>query len=133
MPRGSAVLSACVALSLATGASAEGETPACPTIDQAVSAVLASETRARSDVTEAFRCLFPDGMTFNQAAKLLDAGGFELLNRTEPMFHRWKLPGEEFVSRRRFVGFGATVEIRVAFHVVDRRIVRFSAQYLSGR
>lgn len=133
MKRGSAVLAACLALSFAKGASAEDDAPACPTIDQAVSVALASETLARTDVTERFRCLFPDGMTFNDAAKLLDAGGFELLNRTERMFHRWKLPGEEFVSRRRFAGARATAEIRVAIHVVDKRIVRFSAQYLSGR
>lgn len=133
MPRGSAVLAACLALAWLDPASAMDGAPSCPTIDQAVSAVLASETRARSDVTDSFRCLFPDGMTFNDAAKLLDSGGFELLNRTEPMFHRWRLPGEEFVSRRRFSGPWANVEIRVAVHVVDKRIARFSAQYLSGR
>ena len=49
------------------------------------------------------------------------------------MFHRWRLAGEEYVSRRTFPGFWSDAEIRITIHVVDRKLVRFSAQYFSGR
>lgn len=106
---------------------------ACPSIEQAMAETLAQETRARADVTERFLCLFPEGMTYNDAALTLESGGFDIPSPIERLFHRWPIRGEEFAARRRFSGFWSAAEIRITFHMVDGRLARFSAQYFSGR
>lgn len=104
--------------------------PACPELDQAIAAIVATEPRARADVTERLACRFPPGTTFNAAAIALENAGFGLLNRIERMFHRWPERGDEFVASRRIDGRGAAVEIRVVIHTEGGRLTRFAAQYL---
>lgn len=105
----------------------------CPPID-AILSVVASETIAqRADVTERLACHFPPGLSFNDASMKLEASGFDMLNKVERSFHRWRTPGgEEFVSRRIVATTRGPVEFRVTVEMQGRRLVRFSAQYLSS-
>ncbi|GLK67230.1 hypothetical protein [Hansschlegelia plantiphila] len=106
---------------------------ACPPMEQAIRAIVATEARARADVTAQMSCYFPIGLSFNDAAIRLDQNRFGLLNRTEPMFFRWRIDGEEFVSRRVIPGFWSNAEIWITIHTANKRINRFAAQYFSGQ
>jgi hypothetical protein len=103
----------------------------CRPIDETLRAIAAETIASRADATGRLDCHFPAGLSFNDAARKLEANGFDLLNKTERSFHRWRLPGgEEFVSRRRVSTTRGLAEFRVTVHMQGRRIARFSAQYL---
>ncbi|RXF68245.1 hypothetical protein [Hansschlegelia zhihuaiae] len=121
-----AVLALAVAPQAATAQS-------CPPIDQALAEIMARERAQRADVTERLACHFPPGMSFNEAAMLLDGNGFDLLNRTERMFHRWPIGGQEFTSERIVGGGSSRALFRVTIHTLDKKIARFSAQYYAER
>ncbi|MET0314285.1 MAG: hypothetical protein ABW275_07830 [Hansschlegelia sp.] len=104
----------------------------CPPIEEIIRAIAATETHAQADVTDRLSCHFPPGLSFNDAAARLDAGGFDLPNRIEPSFYRWNLRGDEFVARRQARGWFSTVEVRIIIHMTDQRIARFAAQYVAG-
>lgn len=106
-----------------------GPAAACPEIDAAIAEIVATEPRSRADVTDRLACRFPAGATFNETAILLENSGFELLNKTERMFHRWPGRGDEFVARRFLQGRTATAEIRVVIHTEGGRINQFAALY----
>ncbi|QZN99189.1 hypothetical protein [Chenggangzhangella methanolivorans] len=63
----------------------------------------------------------------------LENEGFDLLNKTERSFHTFRtLGGEEFVSRRLISTGRGQAEFRVTVAMQNRRLVRFSAQYLAA-
>lgn len=103
----------------------------CPPIDDILRAVASETVASRADATERLACHFPMGLSFNDTALKLEANGFDLLNKSERSFYRWRLPGgEEFVSRRVVSTSRGPAEFRVTVHMQGRRIARFSAQYL---
>lgn len=104
----------------------------CPPIDAVLSAIVSDTAARRADVTERLACRFPPGLTFNETAMTLEANGFDLLNKVERSFHRWRAPGgEEFVSRRFVATSRGRAEFRVTVEMQGRRLLRFSAQYLA--
>jgi len=117
-----------IALCLLWGSTARAE-PDCPELEPAVADIVATEPRARADVSERLSCHFPPGTTFNVAAIRLENAGFGLLNKLERMFHRWPERGDEFVASRWIDGRNSAVEIRVVIHTEGGKITRFAAQY----
>lgn len=104
----------------------------CPPVEAVLASLVAETTARRADVTERLACRFPAGISFNETALALEAAGFDLLNKVERSFHRWRTPGgEEFVSRRIVRTTRGAVEFRVTVEMQGRRLVRFSAQYLA--
>jgi hypothetical protein len=123
-------LAAAAALALAPQpAAAQG----CPPIDAILATVVLETVASRADVTDRLACHFPPGLTFNGTALTLEANGFDLLNKVERSFQTWRtLGGEEFVSRRVVATSRGPAEFRVTVHMQNRKIARFSAQYLAG-
>lgn len=101
----------------------------CPELEPAIADIIATEPRARADVSERLSCHFPPGTTFNVAAIRLENAGFGLLNKLERMFHRWPERGDEFVASRWIDGRNSAVEIRVVIHTEGGKLTRFAAQY----
>jgi hypothetical protein len=119
-----------LALSLACATAARAD-PACAPIDQALASVMATEQRARADATDALRCHFPAGMTFRDAAILLDRNGFDMLNEVEQSFWIFDVRGREYLSKRIVAAGRTTAEFRIVIHIENDRIVRFAAQYFA--
>lgn len=121
-------------LALALGVSGPAAAQDCQPVDAILSIIVSETVAQRADVTERLACHFPTGLSFNDAATRLEANGFDLLNKVERSFHRWRTPGgEEFVSRRIVATTRGSAEFRVTVEMQGRRLVRFSAQYLAGR
>ena len=104
----------------------------CPPVGAILSAIVSETVAQRADVTERLACHFPPGLTFNETAIRLEANGFDLLNKVERSFHRWRsIGGEEFVSRRLIMTGRGRIEFRVTVEMQGRKLLRFSAQYLA--
>lgn len=104
----------------------------CPPVSAILTAIESETVAQRADVTDRLACHFPPGLTFNQTAIRLEASGFDLLNKVERSFHRWRsIGGEEFVSRRLIMTSRGRIEFRVTVEMQGRKLLRFSAQYLA--
>jgi hypothetical protein len=112
--------------------SAPAQAQDCPPVAVILTAIVSETVAQRADVTERLACHFPPGLTFNQTALKLEANGFDLLNKVERSFHRWRsIGGEEFVSRRLIMTSRGQVEFRATVEMQGRKLLRFSAQYLA--